>query len=69
MSDKAKKKKKVDRLRVGENKDVGTREDVLVVLRALYCRRFRKAVVNLKHELKKDSIGVCIYPTKHANRE
>ena len=59
----------MDRLRVGEKKDVGAAEDVLVVLRALYCRRFWKAVVNLKHELKKDSIGVCIYPTKHANCE
>ena len=44
MPDKAKKKKKVDRLRVGEKKDVGAGEDVLVVLKALYCGRFWKAV-------------------------
>ena len=25
--------------------------------------------VNLKHELKKDSTGVCVYPAKHAKRE
>ena len=35
-----KKTKKVDRLRVGEKKDVGAGEDVLVVLKALYCGRF-----------------------------
>lgn len=44
MPDKAKKKKKVDQLRVGEKKDVGAGEDVLIVLRALYCRRFGNAV-------------------------
>ena len=40
MPDKAKKKKKVDQLCVGEKKDVGAGEDVLLVLRALYCGRF-----------------------------
>ena len=44
MPDKAKKEKKVDQLPVGEKKDVGAGEGVLVVLRALYCGRFLKAV-------------------------
>ena len=42
MPDKAKKQKKVDRLRVGEKKDVGAREDVLVCVQSTLLRTILK---------------------------
>ena len=42
MPDKAKKQKKVDRLRVGEKKDVGAREDVLVCAQSTLLRTILK---------------------------
>ena len=56
---------KEDRLCAGEEKDIGAGETLLVVLAPLYCKRFWKPIdseLNLRHELKKDDIGVCFHP-------
>ena len=48
---------------------MGAGEDLFIVFRTLCSRRLSKAVkqrVNLKQDLKKDEIGVCVFPSIHA---
>ena len=48
-----------------ERRKTGAGETLLVVLAPLYCKRFWKPIdseLNLRHELKKDDIGVCFHP-------
>ena len=72
MPYKEKKKKAVDQLRVGEEEDVGAGKSSSLCSDHFTADDFDRPLnmeLNLKRDLKKDDIGVCVYPTKHAKRE